>query len=491
MDRISHLSPDDIEHPHNDPYDRKRKIVIPHNYMPRPYQESLYNCIPYGFDRGLSVWHRRAGKDKTFINLMARDAFKRVGTYFYILPYYKQARLAIWEEFDKTGFPTIDHFPRPLILKKDNQQMVLHLMHPDDMLSTSKARTPMGKHKPGSIIRFLGSDNPSSLVGPSPVGIVFSEFSLHKPDAWTYLEPILLENEGWALFNGTPRGTNHMWDMYNVFKDNLHDRFCELRTIEDTFYINPKTKKPVPVITTAQIDKLRRDGTPEGKIQQEYYCSFQAGNVGTFYSEYINALELMDPPHVTEVPWEPKLDVFTLWDLGISKGNAGAVWFMQYFNETFRFINYMEKENKPLSWWFKQLAELPYKYADHFAPHDIEVRDVVTLETRRERCIQKYDFAFTATPKLSLKEGINEVQEWFAKCWFDKHACKRGLDALKSYKREYDEERRSYSDTPVHDWASNGADAFRTGAIVRETFIDYKSWKIPNVKTNFHDRGRR
>lgn len=369
--------------------------------------------------------------------------------------------------------------------------MVLHMKHPEDLLSTSKAKTPAGKHKAGSIVRFLGSDNPSSLVGPSPVGIVFSEFSLHKPDAWTYLEPILLENNGWALFNGTPRGTNHMWDMFNTFKKSPEDRFCELRTVEDTWYRDPKTKAVLPVMTEAQIERLRKDGTPEGKIQQEYYCSFSAGNVGTFYAEYINALELLDPPHVTEVPWDPKLDVHTLWDLGISKGNAGAVWFMQYFNNTFRFIDYMEQENKPLSWWFKKLKEKPYMYGDHFAPHDIEVRDVITLETRRERCLRDYDFAFTAVPKYGLKEGISEVQEWFPMCWFDKVKCKSGLDALKSYKRLYDEERKCYSDTPVHDWSSNGSDSFRTGAVIRDQFHDLRNWEMPNVKTNFHDRQRR
>lgn len=485
-------STDADEQPYLYPRDTTKKILIPNNFNPRAYQIPLYNSIPMGFRRGLSVWHRRAGKDKTFLNITCREAFKRVGTYFYVMPYYKQAKLAIWEGFDKTGFPNIAHFPEPLILRKDNQSMALYMMHPEDTLSTSKARTPMGRHKPGSIIRFLGSDNPDALVGPAPVGIIMSEYSLHRPAAWRFLEPILLENDGWALFNGTPRGTNQMWDMYQTYLRDPENKFVELKTIEDTYYIHKVTGKKTPIISREQIEQILKDGTPKETVEQEYYCSFTSGNVGTYYASYINALKTKcDPPQITSVPWDPKLDVITLWDLGISKGNAGAVWFLQYFNHTFRFINYIERENKPLVWWFKQLQNLPYHYIEHFAPHDIDVRDIITLDTRRERCLRDHDFAFTAVPKLSLKEGIDEVQSWLPLCWFDEEACKEGLDALKNYSRKYDEERKAYSDTPIHNWASNGADSFRSGAVVRDLIPHIQEWELKNIKTSFHDRDRR
>src|SRR3954453_16142800 len=52
----------------------------------------------------------------------------------------------------------------------------------------------------GSIWQMAGSDNFDSLVGSNPVGVVFSEWALSHPDAWECLRPILVENEGWALF---------------------------------------------------------------------------------------------------------------------------------------------------------------------------------------------------------------------------------------------------------------------------------------------------
>ena len=134
-------------------------ITIPYNFKPREYQRGLYNCLAQGYTRGIAVMHRRAGKDKVCINIMAREAFKRVGSYFYILPYYTQARRIVWEGLDKDGFRLIDHFPKQLITRKDNQQMTLELAN-------------------GSFVRFLGSDNIDSIVGTNPVGVIFSEFSL-------------------------------------------------------------------------------------------------------------------------------------------------------------------------------------------------------------------------------------------------------------------------------------------------------------------------
>ena len=103
------------------------QITIPYNFNPRQYQVPIYNALPQGFNRGVVIWHRRAGKDKSFINILAREAFKRVGTYFYILPYYKQARLIIWEGADSNGFRFIDHFPEQILKRKENQQMVLEI----------------------------------------------------------------------------------------------------------------------------------------------------------------------------------------------------------------------------------------------------------------------------------------------------------------------------------------------------------------------------
>jgi hypothetical protein len=143
-------------------------------------------AIDNGKKRAVAVWHRRAGKDKTLINLIVKKAFERVGAYYYYFPTQAQGRKILWNGIDKEGMPFLDHVPQEIIAQKKDQEMMIRLVN-------------------GSIIQLIGTDR-AEVVGPNPVGCVFSEYSLQDPRAWDFVRPILAENEGWAVFNYTPRG---------------------------------------------------------------------------------------------------------------------------------------------------------------------------------------------------------------------------------------------------------------------------------------------
>lgn len=414
------------------------EITIPYNFIPYEHQKPIYNALPQGFNRGVVIWHRRAGKDKTFINILAREAFKRVGTYFYILPYYKQARLIIWEGMDAHGFRFIDHFPQKLIKRKESQQMILEL-------------------KNGSIIRMLGSDNIDAIVGSNPVGVIFSEFSLHKPAAWNYLRPILLENKGWALFNGTPRGKNALWRMYRHAKKDP-TWFSELLTIETT-----KRHDDQPIITEADIEIERQSGMPEELIQQEYYCSFEAGLVGTIVGDLIATAH--QEGRIKRVPWEPSLPVTTAWDLGFDDTNT--IWFAQFSGRETWLIDLYANNRKAAGHYVNILNQKPYTYEEHFFPHDVEVHEYSTGKTRRETfedlglrnivTILKMKVA----DKSGLSEGHNAMRQVLPNCWFDADKCDDGIEGLKAYRREWDEKKEKFGDRPVDNWAKHYADGFR------------------------------
>lgn len=114
----------------------------------------------------------------------------------------------------------------------------------------------------GSFIQILGSENIDGLRGISPRGIVFSEYAFHNPTAWDVMRPILKENGGWAIFNSTPNGKNHFYDMYNMAQEN-DAWFCQRKTAKDTGMVND-----------ADIEEERKSGMTEEMIQQEYFCSF-------------------------------------------------------------------------------------------------------------------------------------------------------------------------------------------------------------------------
>ena len=222
-----------------------KTIRIPHNFTPRPYQIPLYNCIANGYKRAVAVWHRRAGKDKTLINITAKEALKRIGSYYYFFPSYKQGRKILWDGMDRDGFPFAGHIPQEIREKTNDQEMRIKL-------------------KNGSIIQIVGTDDIDAIVGSNPIGCVFSEYALQKPDAWSFMRPILAENDGWAIFNSTPRGLNHFHEIYRT-ANKEKDWFCEILTIDDT-----------KVLTKDDIQKERDEGMVEALIRQEYYCDFTA-----------------------------------------------------------------------------------------------------------------------------------------------------------------------------------------------------------------------
>lgn len=230
-------------------------IQIPNGWSPRPYQRHLFNNFGYGkkYQRASVIWHRRAGKDSTVLNLTAREMFKRVGTYWHLFPQQNQARKAIWNGIDREGRKIIDQFLPPDIRKrKDGTEMLIETVN-------------------GSSWQMAGSDNYDSLVGSNPVGVVFSEWALADPAAWEYIRPILLENGGWAVFITTPRGQNHAYNTHLLAQTNPN-WLGEVRTVDGTTRADGS-----PVMSVEALAEERADpNMSEAKFQQEYYCSFEA-----------------------------------------------------------------------------------------------------------------------------------------------------------------------------------------------------------------------
>jgi hypothetical protein len=227
-------------------------IELPYNWNPRKYQLPLWNHLENGGKRAVAVWHRRAGKDEVCLHRTAVAMMERPATYWYMLPKANQARKAIWDAINPhTGIRRIDEaFPEVLRAKTRDDEMFI-------------------KFKNGAVFQVVGSDNYDSLVGSPPAGVVFSEWPLSKEDAWAYLRPIFKENDGWALFNYTPRGDNHGKKMFDL-AEGSDDWFSQLLTADDT-----------GVFTQKQLDDELKEliaqyGPSRGKalFEQEYYCSW-------------------------------------------------------------------------------------------------------------------------------------------------------------------------------------------------------------------------
>ncbi|WP_321404508.1 hypothetical protein [Maridesulfovibrio sp.] len=242
---------------------KSREITIPYGFIPRAYQIPKWNYIANGGKRAVSVWHRRAGKDLTEWNLLICEAFKRVGSYYYFFPYYKQGKKVIWNGIDGNGRPFLSYIPKALIDGKPNStDMYIKLVN-------------------GSLIQIIGTDDIDAVVGTNPVGCIFSEYSLQDPQAWDYVSPILRENDGWAAFNYTPRGMNHGWDLFQSAMKNPN-WYCERLAACHHPEFNPQGANNglniTGVLTPEQIDEELASGRSPSLIKQEYFVDFQASS---------------------------------------------------------------------------------------------------------------------------------------------------------------------------------------------------------------------
>ncbi len=359
---------------------------------------------------------------------------ERVGTYYYFFPTYTQGKKILWLGMDKTGFRFIDHFPKQLVASKNDTELKV-------------------EYKNGSIFQIIGTDNIDSIVGTNPVGCVFSEYALQNPKAWDFIRPILAENGGWAIFNYTPRGKNHGYDLYEMAAQNPK-WFVQKLTVDDTGIISPEV-----------IQEERDSGMSEEMIQQEYYCSFTAAIMGAYYWKEYDTAEKAG--RFTNVPYEHTALVHTVWDLGIR--DSMAIGFYQGVGLERRKIDYIELTGKGLPEAIKIVKEKPYTYGKHFAPHDIQVRELGTGKSRLE-VAKELGINFEIVPNISVQDGIDAGRRFFSKLWVDKENCKDWLKLIPQYTKEYDEDKKIFKDKPLHDWTSHGADEHRYAALVEDKF---------------------
>jgi hypothetical protein len=324
-----------------------KTIRVPHNFECRDYQKPLYNALADGYKRGVAVWHRRAGKDKTLINILVKEAFKRKGSYYYYFPTYSEGRKILWEGMDRDGMRFLDHIPRELMSKEPNStEMKIDLIN-------------------GSLIRIVGTDR-LKIVGPNPVGCVFSEYSLQDPRAFDFIRPILAENDGWALFNYTPRGHNHGYKLYNDAVANPA-WFSQRLTVDDTH-----------AIPLEAINEERRAGMSEEMIQQEFYCSFESAVPGAYFAEQLR--KAREDGRITNVPSVDSASVDTWWDLGMD--DSTTIWFSQDVGREVHFIDYYENTGEGLQHYTQLLdqkrKDFGWIYGRHVGPHDLAVRELGT-----------------------------------------------------------------------------------------------------------------
>lgn len=429
-----------------------QSVVIP--YAPRPLQRQIHD----GMDAhrfGAAVCHRRFGKSVCAINHLQRAAVKcrlKRPRFAYIAPTYTQGKSNVWDY--------MKYYARPI---------------PQHTVHESELR--IGYPNEGQV-RIFGADNPDSLRGLYFDGVVFDEYGLHPPKIFKeVIRPALSDRGGWALFLGTPNGKNEFYDVVHKARIDPAWFFAEFKASQ------------TGILSAEELAAARAVMTQD-EYEQEFECSFEASVRGAVFARELQAAR--EAGRITRVPFDPAIPVDTDWDLGV--GDSTAIWFTQsLYSGEVRVIDYYEASGEGLPFYRQMLNERAskygYAYGEHWAPHDIEVREMGLGNSRKETA-RSLGLYFQVVPKLSLEDGIHAARMLFPRCWFDAEKCQRGIETLQHYRYDYNTSIKEFKSVTVHDWASHGADAFR-GLGVRHMTPRQKKVKEPPEPMTYYDEVRR
>lgn len=376
---------------------------------------------------GIVVAHRRAGKTVACINELIRaaaDSQRPNPRYAYIAPQLNQAKDIAWQYLNDFT----DHL-RPE-LRSNATELWIEL--------------PAN----GARIRIYGADNPDRLRGIYLDGAVLDEFGDMDPSAWSkVIRPALSDRQGWAIFIGTPKGRN-----------GFHRLWIQAQDDPRWFRLSLKASE-TGLIDAGELADARK-AMSDDEYAQEYECSFEAAVRGAYYGRELIRAEAEG--RITAVPHDPLLPVHTAWDLGIA--DSTVIWFVQALGREIRAIDVLKGEGVGLDWYARRLQERDYVWGQHYLPHDAQARELGTGLSRVER-LAELGIRATICPGLPVEDGIQAVRGLLPNCWFDASRCRAGLEALRMYRRDFDEKSQEFRVRPLHDWTSHYADAFRYFAV--------------------------
>lgn len=402
---------------------KSRPIELP--YRPRtaflPFHErrQRWACL---------VAHRRAGKTVAAVNDLIRGAVttqERRPLFGYIAPYRSQAKSVAWDY--------LKYFAKPITRKVNESDLILETVTDAE-------------------IRLFGADNADAMRGLGFCGIVGDEIGDWRPSVWgSVVRPTLSDRNGWAVFMGTPKGRNHFYDIYDA-----------ALMSPDTWFTMVLKASESKLLPESELFDLKRQLT-EDQYLQEMECSFDAAILGAFYG---TEMRLLDEKHrITHVAYDPSLPCYTAWDLGY-KDDTAIFWF-QVIRDELHVIDFYAVSGASIPDICKVVLQKPYHYERHFLPHDARAK---TLASGGKSIIEQVGHhlglhSLSIVPDLSVQDGIQAVRMMLPHCWFDAVKCKEGIEALRQYEREWDDDKKAFREKPRHNWCSHPADAARMMAI--------------------------
>jgi hypothetical protein len=406
--------------------------------------------------------HRRAGKTVALVNDLIFGGLEcrlHKPQLAYVGPTYSQAKRVAWTY--------LKDFAEPY-LSKPPQEAELKVTLKND-----------------ATIYVLGADNADSLRGMYLDGCVPDEYALFKPSVFSQvIRPALSDRNGWAIFASTPRGKNLFYAVVQQAK----------RTPEEWYNLELRADTS-GIIPEAELRALQRDMDPE-EFAQEYLCSFDSALKGAIYANEVNTMFAEHRVHNGGL-FDPNLVTHCAFDLGFTDATV-CIWFQIASDGTVRIVACEATQGQDIFTHIERIHQFEGELGDVFLPHDARAKNLQTGRSIIEQFL-KEDLKPQIIPNHKVRDGISAVRKLFPAIHLDETTTGDLLEAMKAYRRQWDDNKLIFADAPLHDWASDYCDCLRyvalavgllgfsptKGAVKKEKLLEMANY---NLQTLFEDR---
>ncbi len=220
--------------------------------------------------------------------------------------------------------------------------------------------------------------------------------------------------------------------------ENLESKDIILSTAQKSWYI----KK---MLTQGEYMKREYPSTPEE--------AFETANEGYYFAKMISTAR--QEHRIGHLPLDENAKTYSAWDIGI--GDLCAIWVFQLIGKSVHCIDYYENSDEPLAHYVKWLKSKPYVFEKHFMPHDASAREKGSGKSFADIARAsglKVDVLPRDTNEMF---GIECLRSMLPRFFFDAVKCEKGIKAIESFRKEWNEKLGCYREKSLHDWASHAS----------------------------------
>ena len=425
--------------------------IIEHKYTPR----EIFIPFHHRTQRwAIKVVHRRGGKTVATVN----DTISRItyfepplihntkisivdgvehlpsysqdpGRFAYVAPYLNQARQIAWDYLKRYSMG----------MTKKISEAELSITYFNDCRFT-----------------LYGADNPDAFRGQYFDGVDLDEYGMMRPSVWSeVLLPTLVDRQGWAVFIGTPNGPNHFRDLVTRAKQDPERWFYECHPVSVT-----------QLIPMEELEEMKRLMLPE-EYAQEMECSFEASARGAFYAAEMMAAE--QEGRVKSISTNVDLPLHFVFDLGW-RDDTAMIAFQQAV-DGYPILHSESDHLRATGHYINRINQICEEHkvtrGEIWLPHDAWAKTMQTGRSIMEQFLEA-GIRPRRVPSLSELDGIAAGRLLFPMVYFNEPHTLQLREALKTFRRAWDEDKKAFSNRPIDDWSVHFADTFRYFALVTQ-----------------------